>query len=51
MCISDMSILTKEEKLLLLACIKRLVYSKDVITKEDKDVVQIINRVIEENKR
>lgn len=51
MCISDMSILTKEEQLLLLACIKRLVYSKYVITKEDKEVVQIINRVIEENKR
>lgn len=46
-----MSVLTKEEQLLLLVCIKRLVYSKDVITKEDKDVVQIINRVIEENKR
>ena len=46
-----MSILSKEEKLLLLACIKRLVYSKDVITKEDKDVVKIINRVIEDNKR
>ena len=45
-----MSILTKEEKLLLLACIKRLVYSKDVITKEDKEIVQIINSAIGENK-
>ena len=45
-----MSILTKEEQLILLACIKRLVYSKDVITKEDKEVVQIINRLLEENK-
>lgn len=45
------SILTKEEQVILLACIKRLVYSKDVITKEDKEVVKIINRVIEENKR
>lgn len=36
--------LTEAEQYALLKCLKRLVYSKDVITKEDKDVLLIIDR-------
>lgn len=47
--------LTEAEQYALLKCIKRLVYSKDVITKEDKEVIEIINskvsKVEEESKQ
>lgn len=38
------NILTYSEQLDILKCIKRLIYSKDVITQEDWEVIGFINQ-------
>lgn len=41
------SVLTYSEQIDILKCIKRLIYSKDVITQEDKEVIGFINKKLE----
>lgn len=45
------SVLTKEEQISMLECMRRLIYSKDHLTQEDRDFLHIIRRVTEENKK
>lgn len=39
-----MSLLTQKEQAILLLALKRCIYTKDVLTKEDKEAVEIIER-------
>lgn len=40
-----MSLLTQKEQAILLLALKRCIYAKDVLTKEDREAVEIIERV------
>ena len=42
--------ISDDEAKKLLACIKRLVYSRDHLTKEDREAVKIIDKLLEDNK-
>lgn len=40
-----MSLLTQKEQAILLLALKRCIYAKDVLTKEDREAAEIIERV------
>ena len=44
-------VLTKEEQISMLECMRRLIYSKDHLTQEDRDFLHIIGFITEENKK
>lgn len=40
-----MSLLTQKEQAILLLALKRCIYAKDVLTKEDREAAEIIEKV------
>ena len=39
-----MSLLTQKEQAILLSALKRCIYAKDVLTKEDREAVEIVDK-------
>lgn len=45
-----MSLLTQKEQAMLLLALKRCIYAKDVLTQQDREAVEIIDKLVKGEK-